>query len=177
MSISTGSGDKGITYLADSNKVNKDDPRVKAFGEVDELNSQLGVIISGPCTATTTKILERVQSELFIIGSDLSTSLSEGQKRIIPEQVDAITAGVHAIERELEPLNSFIIPGGCETAAHLHKARTICRRTERSVVELSRKDRINPEILRYLNRLSDMLFLLARLENKIKGVGDKKAIF
>ncbi len=177
MSISTKTGDKGNTSLFAGGRTRKSAARVKAYGDVDELNSQLGLILSVDCIKETKQLVGKVQHELFIMGADLSTPLEKDQKRITSERVDKLTEDVELLEGKLEPLKYFILPGGSSTAAQLHIARTICRRAERSVVDLADGEKVNPEVVGYLNRLSDLLFLLARWENKLRGLGDVKVEF
>lgn len=177
MSITTKFGDKGNTLLSDGTCVAKNSPRVSAYGAVDELNSQIGLTLAGDCSEVTRSVLNRVQHELFTIGSDLSTPLTKDQKRISSEQVDVLTQKGTELEEQLEPLKNFIVPGGSKSAANLHLARTICRRAERKSVEVAENEGVNPEVIKYLNRLSDVLFLLARFENKVRGSPDIKADF
>jgi len=161
--IYTRTGDTGETHLGDLTRVPKTDPLVEAFGAVDELNALLGwvrAVADGPG-------LERIQNELFDLGADLSVPYdpADGKLRVTPEQVDRLEAEVDAANEGLESLKSFVLPGGTEAAARLHVARTVCRRAERVVVR-SRTDRpLNPFALAYLNRLSDLLFVLARAAN------------
>lgn len=176
-SISTKKGDTGTTLLSDGSCVSKDSMRVEAYGSVDELSSQLGLILASDCTEKTRRILNRISHELFTMGSDLSSPLSKEQKRITEEQVERLTNEVNELEDALEPLRNFILPGGCKTAALIHVARSTCRRAERNAVLLSNKEDANPEAIKYLNRLSDVLFLLARFENKSRGLPDTKAEF
>jgi len=178
MSIVTGTGDEGSTSLADGIRVDKDDCQVDAYGDIDELNSYLGLILTIGYTKETQDILSKVQNELFILGADLSTPYKkDDQKRVNYEHVEALTKNVHNLEDKLEPISYFILPGGSQESAYLHIARTVCRRAERHVVALGKEREINPETIKYLNRLSDLLFLLARWENKVRGLGDVKADF
>jgi cob(I)alamin adenosyltransferase len=152
--IYTRGGDKGETSLGDGSRVPKTDPRVAAMGDVDELNSLVGWAGG----------LERIQNELFDLGADLSVPYAEEDERlrITQEAVDRLEAEIDAANAELEPLKSFILPGGTERAARLFLARAVCRRAERTVLTL--RD-ANPLTAVYLNRLSDLLFVLARAEN------------
>ncbi len=151
-SIYTGGGDKGETSLGDGSRVSKLDPRVAAMGDVDELNSVLGWCAAG---------LDRIQNELFDLGADLSAP-SGDRLRIEQAYVDRLEAEIDDANARLEPLKSFVLPGGTETAARLYLARAVCRRAERSVLAV---DGANPLTAVYLNRLSDLLFVLARRAN------------
>jgi cob(I)alamin adenosyltransferase len=164
--IYTRTGDAGETALGDLTRVPKTDRRVVAYGVVDELNSQLGVVLAGDVPAVFRPVLERVQNELFDLGADVS--LPEGKKglRVAQEQVDALEDDCDRFNAELEPLTSFVLPGGTETAARLHVARTVCRRAELAALEA---DGLNPLVTVYLNRLSDLLFILARAANAAAG--------
>jgi cob(I)alamin adenosyltransferase len=151
-SIYTGGGDKGQTSLGDGSRVSKLDPRIAALGDVDELNSVIGWCAAG---------LDRIQNELFDLGADLSVP---GGERLQIEQpyIDRLEAEIDDANNRLEPLKSFVLPGGTETAARLYVARAVCRRAERAVLAV---DGANPLAAVYLNRLSDLLFVLARLAN------------
>ena len=151
-SIYTGGGDKGETSLGDGSRVSKLDPRIAALGDVDELNSVLGWCAAG---------LDRIQNELFDLGADLSVPGGD-RLRIEQPSVDRLEAEIDAANSRLEPLKSFVLPGGTETAARLYLARAVCRRAERAVLAV---DGANPLAAIYLNRLSDLLFVLARLAN------------
>ena len=151
-SIYTGGGDKGETSLGDGSRVSKRDPRIAALGEVDELNS-----VVGWCAAA----LDRIQNELFDLGADLSVPGGD-RLRIEQPYIDRLEAEIDDANSRLEPLKSFILPGGTETAARLYVARAVCRRAERAVLAV---DGANPLAAVYLNRLSDLLFVLARLAN------------
>ncbi len=166
MKIYTRTGDQGETGLFGGGRVRKDNLRVRAYGEVDELNALLGVIRATGIDATLDLALERVQNELFVVGSDLATP---GEAKYIPrmdtEHVEMLEQDIDRFESELEPLKQFILPGGTLTAAYLHLARTVCRRAERAVVSLHNEEPLTPAVMLYLNRLSDWLFVLARLVN------------
>lgn len=171
--IYTRTGDEGKTGLADGRRVDKDDPRVTAYGAVDEANAALG-LARNHVEPNILKLISRIQNDLFDLGADLSTPLKETEEnvlRIIPEQVLWLENQIDALNENLEPLTSFILPGGSEAAAALHLARTIVRRAERQVVSLGKKEPTNPEALKYLNRLSDYLFVLGRHLND-KGKND-----
>jgi cob(I)alamin adenosyltransferase len=169
--IATGAGDKGETGLADGKRVPKDSARIRAYGAVDELNSALGLCLVARPDAT----LQRVQRELFDLGADLA--LAKGGPRITKEHVARLDQELDALERALPPLKNFILPGGGEAAARLHVARTACRRAERELVALAGAEPVEPHALVYLNRLGDLLFLLARQANRDAGRGDVDVAF
>jgi cob(I)alamin adenosyltransferase len=169
--IYTKSGDAGETGLGDGQRVSKDHPRVAAYGSVDELNSVIGILVNELATSPEVRLLRLVQNDLFDVGADLCVPASPdepaGQKvRIAPEQVEQLEKAIDRINGNLKPLTSFVLPGGTPAAAWAHLARTICRRAEREVVALSRTEAINPQVMIYLNRLSDMFFVLARACNE-----------
>jgi cob(I)alamin adenosyltransferase len=181
--IYTRTGDKGETGLFGGERVGKDDLRVEAYGTVDELNAALGVARAQSPEPELDAILSALQTELFVLGADLATpeekDRSKGRihiERIGAERTVRLETWIDRFEQELPPLTRFILPGGHPVAATLHLARTICRRAERCSVHLSRQESeaetLNLEILRYLNRLSDLLFVLARLANHRAGVSD-----
>jgi cob(I)alamin adenosyltransferase len=156
--------------------VKKHDIRIEAYGTVDELNAVLGVARSAHPTQRVDQILDHIQNELFSVGSELATPTPEGTHfgRIEPLCVERLEEMIDLCETDLAPLRNFILPGGCAPAAHLHHARTVCRRAERLVVELAQSAQVSPHIVAYLNRLGDLLFVLARLENFRAGVPDVK---
>ncbi|MET4897717.1 cob(I)yrinic acid a,c-diamide adenosyltransferase [Sphingomonadaceae bacterium jetA1] len=164
--IYTRTGDKGTTGLVDGSRRSKADARMIAIGEVDEANSAIGVAllsVEGPMAAQLTHI----QNDLFDLGADLATPGEiEGALRILPEQVARLEGQIDAMNAALSPLTSFILPGGGAAAAHLHLARAIARRAERAAVALGERDAVNPAALAYLNRLSDWLFVAARVMNQ-----------
>ena len=168
--IYTRGGDGGQTSLGDGSRVPKTDPRVESYGVVDELNAQLGVVLAGDLPVHIRRLLERVQNELFDLGADLSVPETGGERerlRVAASQVEALEAACDELNAELEPLRSFVLPGGTESAARLHLARTVCRRAERHAL---RVEGANPVALAYLNRLSDLLFILARAANADEGI-------
>lgn len=170
--IYTRTGDSGETGLFAGGRVRKNHPRVEAYGGVDELNAHLGLVRALGPDAEIDGLLARVQSELFQLGADLATPVEASPKWIVRVEDTAVTALEREIDRfetELEPLQNFILPGGSPTGAALHVARTVCRRAERRLVELTETEEINPAAVRYLNRLSDWLFDLARLANHRSG--------
>ena len=162
--IYTRTGDGGKTSLGDGSRVPKTDDRVKAFGTVDELNSLIGVVLAGELAGELREPLERIQNELFDLGADLSVPYAEGDGKLRVEQaqVDALEQLCDRFNGPLPELKSFVLPGGSEAAARLHVARAVCRRAE---IEALRVSPVNPLALTYLNRLSDLLFILARSAN------------
>jgi cob(I)alamin adenosyltransferase len=163
--IYTKLGDAGETHLGDMSRVPKTDPRIEAYGTVDELNALIGVALTvGGLPERHAEWLRQVQNDLFDLGADLS--VPEGGERerlrVRGEQVEWLEAACDEVNATLEPLKSFVLPGGTPAAAHLHVCRTVCRRAERRALMV---EGANPEIVRYLNRLSDLLFILARGAN------------
>jgi len=165
MPIYTKFGDKGKTSLLGGATVPKDDPRVEAYGSVDELNAVLGVAISFTDIERISKSLSAVQKDLFVIGAELATKGARPRKTIPPARIRGLEEEIDALEKELPPLHSFIIPGGSRNASLLHLARTISRRSERAIISLSHKEKINPAIITYMNRVGDLLFIQARYTN------------
>jgi cob(I)alamin adenosyltransferase len=170
--IYTKTGDQGQTGLGDGTRVAKDHPRVAAYGSVDELGAVLGMLLAsasglGPETAA---LVRAIQNDLFDVGADLCVPLSANEKpgqalRVQPEASLRLEATIDRWNLALKPLNSFVLPGGSTAAAWCHLARTVCRRAERDAVTLTRTDTVNPQVIIYLNRLSDWLFVLARVCN------------
>jgi len=172
--IYTKKGDDGQTGLFGGERVPKTSPRVSAYGDVDELNSTIGVARAYKIDDATDALLARIQSELFDLGAELATRPGK-ELAIEPldvEQIGALERAIDAAEEELEPLKAFVLPGGSVAAAHLHVARTVCRRAERAIVALADDQTVRPQVLQYVNRLSDLLFVLARLANHRAGVAD-----
>jgi cob(I)alamin adenosyltransferase len=168
--IYTRGGDAGETSLGDGTRVSKLDARIVAYGTVDELNAALGVVLAGECPDALRPVLERVQNELFDLGADLSVPLErDGRLRVTQGLVDALEADCDRWNAGLPELRSFVLPGGTETAARLHVARTVCRRAEREALAASGDHEVNPLALTYLNRLSDLLFILSRAANAEAG--------
>jgi cob(I)alamin adenosyltransferase len=168
--IYTRGGDAGETSLGDGTRVSKLDARIAAFGTVDEVNAVLGIVLAGGCPEELRDVLERVQNELFDLGADLSVPLArEARLRVTQAQVDALERDCDRLNAVLPELKSFVLPGGTETAAQLHVARTICRRAEREAIAAAGELDLNPLALVYLNRLSDLLFILARTANAAAG--------
>ncbi len=166
--IYTKTGDTGDTGLGDGTRVPKDHARVAAYGSVDELNALLGVFITQVAKdAAISSLLQSLQNDLFDVGGDLCVPLQGHEKalRIHVNQVNRLELAIDRLNERLQPLKSFVLPGGTPAAAWCHLARTVCRRAERDVVTLARDEKINPQVIIYLNRLSDLLFVLARICN------------
>jgi cob(I)alamin adenosyltransferase len=165
--IYTRAGDAGETSLGDGSRVPKTNPRIEAYGAVDELNSVLGLALASDLPPEFRPWLEQVQNDLFDLGADLSVPLEDERERlrVTTAQVERLEELCDLVNERLEPLKSFILPGGTEAAARLHVGRSVCRRAERLAVDLAGKDSVNPAALAYLNRLSDLLFILARAAN------------
>ena len=165
--IYTRGGDRGETSLGDGSRVSKLDPRVAAFGTVDELSAQIGMALAGELSEELREPLQRVQNELFDLGADLSVPYSDtgDRLRIDQSQIDGLETLCDRFNEELPELKSFVLPGGTEAAARLHVARTVCRRAEREVLAAAAEMSIDPLAAAYLNRLSDLLFILARAAN------------
>jgi len=177
MKIYTKTGDNGHTGLLGQGRVLKDHPRIEAYGTVDELNAMLGLARSSGLPAELDHVIRRVQNELFCLGTMLSAAEPDAvpEPSITAEHVQALERDINRLERSLPPLTQFILPGGTPGAATLHAARTVCRRAERRVVGLrGMADQTVPEVLiRYLNRLGDLLFVAARAANHECGVPDE----
>jgi len=167
--IYTRTGDDGSTGLGDGSRVAKDSLRVEAMGAVDELNSALGVLLCNPLDESLQSALVDIQHTLFDMGGELcipgASVIGADRVTVLEQQLDALNA-------DLPPLKEFILPGGCSAAAACHLARAICRRSERRVHSLSRAEAVNPDVIKYLNRLSDLLFVMARHLNKAAGRPD-----
>jgi cob(I)alamin adenosyltransferase len=179
MKIYTKTGDKGETSLFGAGRVSKDNIRIEAFGTVDELNSFIGLVITESKNDEVKQTLIKIQNQLFNLGSDLATpnemqSQNISIPRITDEDYKYIEQQIDFFSDKLDELKFFILPGGTRAASILHIARTICRRAERRVVALNNTVKINSNIIIFLNRISDLLFVLARYENKISGINDIK---
>lgn len=175
MKVYTKTGDYGTTFLFGGKRVDKNSARIRAYGAVDELNSLIGVIIAENPSADVSKKLLRIQAELFVLGSDLATPMDVKVK--IPRITKSFTT---RLEKEIDkwtasllPLKNFILPGGEKIGSKLHLARTIARRAEREIVEVTNGEKINRNTLVYINRLSDWLFVMARYVNKLDGSGER----
>jgi len=174
--IYTKSGDAGETGLGDGTRVAKDDARVEAIGAVDELNATLGMLLGQAPWFAEAGLIRAIQNDLFDVGADLCVPAAAGEPhgaklRVTAAQVDGLEQAIDRLNERLQPLTSFILPGGSAASALCHLARTVCRRAERRVVTLMRTQPVGPRVLIYLNRLSDLLFVLARAENN-GGAGD-----
>jgi cob(I)alamin adenosyltransferase len=168
--IYTRGGDAGETSLGDGSRVSKLDARIAAYGTVDELNAAVGVVVADGCPETIREVLVRVQNELFDLGADLSVPIGhEARLRVTQEQVDRLEDECDRFNAELPDLKSFVLPGGTVAAARLHVARTVCRRAEREALVAAGAHDVNSLALVYLNRLSDLLFILARAANGADG--------
>ncbi|MBX2977127.1 MAG: cob(I)yrinic acid a,c-diamide adenosyltransferase [Ignavibacteriaceae bacterium] len=179
MKIYTKTGDKGETGLFGGQRVSKDDYRIEAYGTSDELNAVLGIALTEIKSEEIKDLLIKIQNLLFVLGSDLATPLSHQNiafeiPRITNEDISLLEKSIDFFEAKLEPLRDFILPGGSKGAAIIHFARTVCRRCERCIVTLSKHDEINQNIIIFVNRLSDLLFVLSRYENKYLNQPDIK---
>jgi len=168
--IYTKTGDQGETHLGDMSRVGKDHPRVAAYGTVDELNATLGLLVASDANLPERELLLSIQNDLFDLGADLCVPLPKEppeykQLRIAAEQVVRLEKAIDRLNEPLTTLQSFILPGGSAASAWAHLARTVCRRAERDAVALTRTEEINPQAVIYLNRLSDLLFVLGRVYN------------
>jgi cob(I)alamin adenosyltransferase len=167
--ISTRTGDGGETGLGNGARVPKDSARIAALGDIDELNSTIGVLLAEEVPAEVRAVFEQVQHDLFDLGGELSIP---GHAMLGEPQVAALEAALERWNRDLAPLKEFILPGGSRAAAAAHLARTVCRRAERTVVALARSEPVGDAARRYLNRLSDLLFVAGRTLNRAAGRGD-----
>jgi len=177
MKIYTKTGDKGETSLFGGERVQKSEQRLRAYGTIDELNSFTGIAVFETADDGVKKILLKIQNQLFSLGADLATPETEKTKKLNIFRIDdgfikTIEEFIDKYEKKLDELKSFILPGGSKSASVLHVCRAVCRRAEREIVELSNSEKINREIIVYINRLSDLLFVLSRYENKIAGIPD-----
>lgn len=172
--IYTRKGDTGLTSLSGGQRVPKDSLRVAAYGTVDELNSLIGVAFASGLCERLAEVLPGIQNELFHLGSDLSFLEEDKAKypvpQIEPRHVERLEALIDEMTAVVGPLQNFILPGGSLGSAHLHVARTVCRRAERDVITLSREEAVGPHAIQYLNRLSDALFVMARYENHAREI-------
>ncbi|MGE0682622.1 MAG: cob(I)yrinic acid a,c-diamide adenosyltransferase [Candidatus Binatia bacterium] len=178
--VYTRTGDKGFTKLVGGKKVLKDATRIEAYGTIDELNSVLGLarVFNDdlkdrfPTAQRLNEIFRRLQNELFDLGSELATPPDfsyEGMFRVGDDEVKSLEKLIDELQKDLAPLNSFILPGGGKVGGFLHQARTVCRRAEREILRLSREEELSPHPLKYVNRLSDLLFVLSRWVSKNLG--------
>jgi cob(I)alamin adenosyltransferase len=175
MKIYTRTGDGGETSLFGGQRVRKTTARIRAYGTVDELNASLGVAIASGEPDELAETLRQLQQELFMVGADLATPSGTKESRTVrvsDEHIRRLESEIDRHDETLEPLKNFILPGGTERAAALHLARTICRRAEREIIELAEQEKINERVIVYLNRFSDLLFVLARTANARAGEND-----
>lgn len=173
MKIYTKTGDGGMTGLQGGKRISKTDQRIIAYGTIDEANAALGISLSHKMDSDMTNILTLIQNNLFVVGADLSNpDMNNDSNRVSQHMIDCMEKDMDKFEEMLTPLTNFILPGGSPLTAHLHHARTIVRRAEIQVAILMKSETINPLCLVYLNRLSDMLFVLGRLANKRAGNND-----
>ena len=173
LKIYTKTGDDGNTGVQGNLRISKSHPRIIAYGTVDEANAALGIVLTNSLDDDITNLLTRIQNELFLVGADLSNpNLNDIKNRVSLKMIQNLEFSIDRFESELPPLTNFILPGGEIAAAQLHYVRTIVRRVETQVVQLSEKDEINLNCMIYLNRLSDLFFVVSRLINKRKGKDD-----
>jgi len=167
--IYTRTGDSGTTGLGDGSRVNKDSLRVDTMGDVDELNAVIGILLTEQLDSQVADVLTRIQHDLFDLGGEICIP---GHAMVKAERIVALENTLDAWNDQLGPLKEFILPGGTRAAAYCHLARTVCRRAERQLTRLNREETVTPVSLQYLNRLSDLLFVLCRILNKQAGVPD-----
>ena len=167
--IYTRTGDDGTTGLGDGTRINKDSLRVEAMGDVDELNAVIGVLLTEPLSQTISETLLRVQHDLFDLGGEICIP---GHVMVKAGRVEALENVLDELNDQLAPLKEFILPGGTRAAAYCHLARTVCRRAERQLIRLNRQEAVTDISIQYLNRLSDLLFVMCRVINKDVGTPD-----
>ena len=173
MKIYTKTGDDGNTGLQGNFRIAKSHPRIIAYGTVDEANAALGIVLANNLDDDLKNVLIEIQNDLFVVGADLSNpNLNDVKNRVSIESIQKLEDYIDKFETELSPLTNFILPGGDLSAAQIHYARTVVRRAETQVVLLSETDEINSNCIKYLNRLSDLFFVMGRLINKRKGKDD-----
>ena len=173
MKIYTKTGDGGDTGLQGNLRIAKSHPRIISYGTIDEANAALGIVLVNSLDDDITKILTKIQNDLFLVGADLSNpNLVDMKNRVTLDMVERLEHNIDKFESELAPLTNFILPGGNIAAAQLHYVRTVVRRAETQIVQLSKKDEINSNCIKYLNRLSDLFFVMGRLINKRKNKED-----
>lgn len=166
MKIYTKTGDKGTTALVGGRRVSKGDLKIEAYGTVDELNSWIGLVRDQPINESRKDLLKEIQDRLFTIGADLASEPEQVRKKPVPSLIDdditLLENEMDKMDTELTPLRAFVLPGGNQSVSFAHLARTVCRRAERLAIRLSAEEEVNPMIVKYLNRLSDYLFVLSR---------------
>lgn len=173
MKIYTKTGDDGTTGLQGNFRVSKSHPRIIAYGTIDEANAVLGITLSFELDKDIMTLLSIIQNELFIVGADLSNPILVDKKnRVTYNMIDNLEKNIDNYEMELEPLTNFILPGGNIVASHMHHVRTVIRRAETCIIQLSKEEEINPNCIKYVNRLSDLFFVLGRVLNKRSGRKD-----
>jgi len=173
MKIYTKTGDDGTTGVQGGKRISKSNLRIKAYGMIDELNANIGLVLSKKFDDDIENLLRNIQNDLFVVGSDLSNpDLTNMKNRITTEMVTNVEKTIDRLENELPPITNFILPGGHEVASLIHISRTIARRAETIVISLNEKEKINDECIKFLNRLSDLLFVVARIVNKKNGFND-----
>jgi cob(I)alamin adenosyltransferase len=173
MKIYTKTGDDGNTGLQGDFRISKSHPRILAYGTVDEANAAIGVVLTNTLDDDISQLLNQIQNDLFLLGSDLSNqNLNDLKNRVTLEMIEKLEESIDTFESELPPITNFILPGGNVAASQIHQVRTIVRRAETLVVKLSDKDEINSNCIKYLNRLSDLMFVMGRLINKRNGIED-----
>jgi len=173
LKIYTKTGDDGSTGLQGNYRIDKSHPRIISYGTIDEANAALGIVLTHSLDDDVVCILSQIQNDLFVVGADLSnTNLNDSKNRVSLEMIGNLESHIDKFESELPPLTNFILPGGDVSAAQLHHVRTVVRRAETQTVLLSEKDEINSNCIKYLNRLSDLFFVMGRLINKRKNVPD-----
>jgi cob(I)alamin adenosyltransferase len=174
--VYTRTGDDGTTELGNAQRVPKTAPRIVAYGTIDELNAQIGVVLASGVASELTEPLRRIQNELFHAGAELCVPEADRTEhpgpRVEARHVKALERLIDGLNVQVPPLKNFILPGGALAAAQLHVARTVCRRAERDVLALAAQEPIGQHVVPYLNRLSDALFVLARFQNKVAGVDE-----
>ncbi|MFH1442633.1 MAG: cob(I)yrinic acid a,c-diamide adenosyltransferase [Candidatus Micrarchaeota archaeon] len=168
MAIYTKTGDNGETSFFGGKRIMKSDLRICVYGELDELNSILGMVRGCSKHSELNPLLKTLQEDLFIVGADIAAEHAK-IGRTSAKMVERLEKEIDGLEEKLPPLNNFILPTGTQAASTLHFARSVCRRTERRLIELHQKEQMNPEILQYVNRLSDLLFVMARTANRLDG--------
>ncbi len=173
LKIYTKTGDDGTTGLQGNSRVSKSNPRIIAYGTIDEANAVIGIALSCKLDADITTLLNKIQNELFVVGADLSNpNMKDDKNRVTENMIYNLEKDIDKYEEELPPLTNFILPGGIITASQIHHARTIIRRAETNIALLSEQEKINDNCIKYINRLSDLFFVLGRVLNKRKGQKD-----
>lgn len=167
--IYTRTGDNGTTGLGDGTRINKDSLRVEAMGDVDELNSVIGIMLTETVPSSLVTVLTQIQHDLFNVGAEICIP---GYIILQQSRIDDLEHTIDTLNEHLSPLKEFILPGGSKAASYCHLARTVCRRAERKLVELHRNEKVTDISLQYLNRLSDLLFVMCRTINKEAGISD-----